>query len=306
MASSNIKKEKVATYLIIGVSEDQYSFVYYEMSASPKLLVCMLFNKAGFNKKKLLSFLSDNKIKPIKTTIILGAHAYRLLTIDAPDLPEDEARQAAKWLVKDLIKQPLIEVVVDAFPIPGRTGQKDKLYVVVASIKELQVLYLLCKKATLHLNEITIGEFGLLPLLPLSEWAHGLLYTDRKHAYVMIVRNRLIELIRPVNVLMFEGRFPEEAYTNIVLEVQRSLDFYQTQKWVRVETLFYLPISPFDKRLISRLREELHLTLKCLDQPNIVEAFEDERWGEHIMDFGLIEGRAAQLSDSGEENEARN
>ncbi len=118
---------------------------------------------------KLKNFVHQNNLQHVLVNFVLEPGKYRLIYIDSPKVPEEELANAARYLVKDLITFPLNEAVVDAFVMPVRPGQKEKIHVVVAELKVIENVIKVVEAAGLKVNSIDIPELSLANFLTLLE-----------------------------------------------------------------------------------------------------------------------------------------
>ena len=117
MQISGLFRKKQDNHQISGISieRDRVSFV----SVNSKTGICV--EKAasqsfeGDDWQKAFSELVRSQRVKGDVYICLAAEQYNLLLIDAPDVPEEELSEAIKWRVKDLISQPIEDVIVDSF-----------------------------------------------------------------------------------------------------------------------------------------------------------------------------------------------
>lgn|SRR5690606_25684457 len=169
------------------------------------------------------------------TTLDLGA--YSLLFVEAPDVPPSELRAAIRWRVKDLIDFHIDDAVIDVFEVPNQrlTGRNAMMYAVVARSSVVRERVALLTGAGLHLEVIDIPELALrniASLLPEDIAGVALLYLGRRSGLITVTRQGTLYLSRRIE-LGWEslGSSTGEAQPRldrIVVEVQRSLDYYES------------------------------------------------------------------------------
>ena len=78
------------------------------------------------------------------TVSVLDPSAYRLLLVEAPDVPPEELRAAVRWRIKDLIDFHVDDAVIDVFEMPGhaRGGARRMMYAVTALLAEGDACFL--------------------------------------------------------------------------------------------------------------------------------------------------------------------
>ncbi len=180
---------------------------------------------------------------------------YSLLQVEPPPVPEDELKEAVRWQIADLIDYPIDDAVIDVFQVPndGLRSRTRIAYVVSAhrSLVKRQADLLL--GARLKLSAIDIPELALRNLASrLDGESRGLafLFLDRTQGMITISRGANLFLSRKLSIgldqlaegaaelessgevdedslLVFPSRF-NDLLDSIVLEIQRSLDFYES------------------------------------------------------------------------------
>jgi len=172
---------------------------------------------------------------PVVATLQLGA--YSLVQLEHPGLGDDELVEAMRWKVKDLIDFPVEQAVIDVFPLPQsrRPGAPALLYVVVARETAVAALGSLLQDADLDVIAIDIVEMAIRNLAQ---------YVDRPQrprAYLQLHAGQTVIEIADAEQVYLSRRvlqgFDVDAdqvllqaqMENLALEVQRSLDYFESQ-----------------------------------------------------------------------------
>ncbi len=198
--------------------------------------------------KVLQDWVSQNQLKGMPCNVALGAGEYQLLLTDAPDVPLRELRDAIRWKVKDLSSIPLEQAAVDAFLLPadGSRSARPMAYVVVSELNKITRIINLMQQAELTLNSIDISELALrnLSLLKPEATAEnsgvGVVQVFSGRASVNIYREGNLYLSRQFNLDDSSGLADEITADNFLLEVQRSLDYYERQMAQTPPALLYI------------------------------------------------------------------
>lgn len=163
--------------------------------------------------------------------------SYSLVQLEAPELGDEELRDAMKWRVGDLIDFPVEDAMVDVFRLPQsrRAGAPDLVYVVVARRDDVDELVELLTVAGLRIEAIDIVELAIRNL------ALQVDQPGRPRAYLHMQPGQTIVEIADGPQVYLSRRvlqdFDEDADTvvlqaqmeNLALEVQRSLDYFESQ-----------------------------------------------------------------------------
>jgi len=196
----------------------------------------------------LRDFVEEQGLRQARCNLVLPSSAYQLLLVEAPDVPEQELRDAIRWRVKDLISIPLDQAAFDLFMLPadGSRGGKKMAYVVVVERAKLVSLIELIQHAGLELNAIDIGELALRNIAFLKEVSreegHGvaLVRLVEGGGVVSLYRKGNMYLSRQFLISYNGGLLDDIPIDNFILEVQRSLDYYERQMGQPPPTVLYI------------------------------------------------------------------
>lgn len=163
--------------------------------------------------------------------------AYSLVQLEAPDLGPDELREAMRWRVKDLIDFPVEQAVIDVFKLPRsrRPGAPELVYAVVAKSHEVESLGELLEAAGLKVMAIDIAEMAIRNLvahLDKPTRPRAYLHLKPGETIIEIADGPQVYLSRRVLQdfdLDADGNLLQVQMENLALEVQRSLDYFESQ-----------------------------------------------------------------------------
>jgi MSHA biogenesis protein MshI len=163
--------------------------------------------------------------------------AYSLVQLEAPELEPEELREAMRWRVRDLIDFPIEQAVIDIVHLPPsrRPGAPALLYVVVAKAPEVDALAEMLIDAGLDIQAIDIVEMAIRNLsLHLDQPARPRAYLHLQPgqtvieiadgSQVYLSRRVLQDVDAGADVALLEAQME-----NLALEVQRSLDYFESQ-----------------------------------------------------------------------------
>jgi len=162
---------------------------------------------------------------------------YSLVQLEAPELADDELSEAMRWRVKDLIDFPVEEAAIDVFHLPEshRPGAPALLYVVVAQSTAVDALAAALKEAGLTIEAIDIAEMAIRNLamhVDRPGRPRAYLHLQPGQTLIEIADGEQIYLSRRVMQDFDAGSAAELLHAqmeNLALEVQRSLDYYESQ-----------------------------------------------------------------------------
>lgn len=208
--------------------------------------------------------------------LVLGRDDYNLLLVEAPSVPQSELREALRWRIRDLIDFPVDSAVLDAFMLPedrGRAG-KRMAYVAVAHRERIQERIAQVDDARLELKAIDIPELSLRNIVyRLCETERGvaLVRVGQGTGSLHIVRGADLHLARRFN-LPYEGGLLEDLPEDVlVLEVQRSLDYFERQmRQPPPGHIVLVGENLTSDKITDSLSDSLPMGLSVLDLENLV------------------------------------
>jgi MSHA biogenesis protein MshI len=198
-----------------------------------------------------------------RTTVsVLDPGGYRLLLVEAPDVPEEELRAAVRWRVKDLIDYHIDDAVIDVFEMPrhARGGANRMMYAVTAKAEFVKQQIELAENAGLKLDVIDIPELTLrniAALLDTDERGAAFLHFADRRSTLLLVRQGVLYLTRIVETgaltLADAGELRRDLIAGLALEVRRSLDYFESHyEQTAIPQLFTSGLDAADRDSLAR------------------------------------------------------
>jgi len=212
----------------------------------------------------------------LRTSTVLPDGSYQLLLEELPNVPREELQKAIGWRVRDRIDMPLEDAIIELFDMPeqARAGSKPSAYAAITARGVVENLVRRIRQAGFRLDAIDLPELCLRNIaVRLPQDANGvafLHFTD-DCGLLTITRGGVLYLIRRIDVgqlaldrtpgtQMRSGLIP-----TVCLELQRSLDYYETHYDCRpVTELVFGPGSGVGP-LQEAVRDQLGLNVSTLD-----------------------------------------
>ncbi|MDT8427883.1 MAG: hypothetical protein RQ757_03865 [Pseudomonadales bacterium] len=206
---------------------------------------------------------------------VLAPRDYNLYLVEAPAVEEDELRAAVRWKIKDLIDIPAEDAVIDIFPVPDDAflGRSRMLYVVAAVKSRVEQMVELCQRAELELVSIDVPEMAMRNMTScFANDENGLAFISLSSAgsNLNLTRQGKLYLARKINTQLGPDVMSspdwESQRERLVLEIQRSLDYYESQMGQNpVSQLIVAPRWQDTQALVSSLDEAIGLQVSALD-----------------------------------------
>lgn len=210
-----------------------------------------------------------------RTNLACPPTGYRLLLVEAPDVPPEELRGAMRWKIKDLIDFHIDDAVIDVFDLPGRAarGAPRNLYVVAARRRFVQGLVDRADDAGLTIQAIDIPELCLRNVVAqrdLDSNGAAVLHLESNSGTLVLTREGTLHFARRLD-LGYEDLSSATNVSSIILEVQRSLDYCDSHLDIgRPARLFVTPTPVPVASLLAAVDTELGLTAQLLRLADII------------------------------------
>ncbi len=263
----------------LGICPDGVSLVLVNRRKSvPRVLSCGFISAQGDDsvQTELTRYVKKHRLQGVPTVLSLGPECYGLIQIESPEVEAEELPSAIRWRVKDLLDFHIDDAVLDVFDVPksSRGGGTQMLYVVASRKGTIQKLVDQVETAELSLNSIDICELTLRNLVSSvtkAEGYHALLYLSPHYGMIEVVDGGVLHMNRRIEIssvdIEEQGGFGlEEIYETLALELQRSLDFCETQ-FAKGPIKSVLVVAPETRSagLVQRIQENLAVTAEAFD-----------------------------------------
>jgi MSHA biogenesis protein MshI len=242
----------------------------------------------------LLARLSDeHHLDQSPCISIAGTDSFSLLLVEAPEVDPSELKAAVRWRIKDLLDFHIDDAIIDVFDIPGQQerGRPKLMYVVASRIATVQAHIDRLERHDIQLTTIDIPELAIrnvAALLPEDADGVAMLYLGGNFGLLTMTRNNSLYLARKLDIgteqlLGYleaareneefvldeaEGMPPalQQVLGAIVLEVQRSLDYYESHfSLPQVAGLVMVPMIQPIPGMMGYLAGNLGVPVRMLD-----------------------------------------
>lgn len=231
--------------------------------------------------KRLGDTVEARGLKAARCNFVLDSEDYKLLLVESPKVEESEMAAAIRWRIKDLIDRPIDEVAVDIFPVPADAyrGQGDMVYAVAARRKRIIEIRDMVEEAGLILESIDIPELAMRNLTSIyTDDSDGLAFIDLRStgSTLNLSRGGSIYLTRYLSTRLdasiMQSPEWEDVKERLVLEIQRSLDYYESQMAQSpISRLLVAPRSEDSEALAAELNEAMAVRVETMDLSSRVD-----------------------------------
>ena len=217
---------------------------------------------------------------PVST--VLDPEDYKLALVEAPDVPSAELRAAMRWRLKDTIDYKVEDAVIDVFdvPPPSRGGQGRMLYAVVARRSAIERSAAALQSTpgfdVIDVPELCLGN--LAAAVPEAARGVALLHLGETAGTVVLIRGRTFYFARQMDLKVasraagVNDRYGQLDSPNILLELQRSLDYYERQfDQPPITRLVISPTGPATDALAANLSHGTGFDVSVLDLGTLLQ-----------------------------------
>ncbi len=304
MFETLLKKRPLPGICAICCSTDGIAIArFIHEKGKPVLEHCEFYPASITTTAQQLKLLTHQyQLNRYRCTTVLNRDDYQLLVMEAPAVPKDELKSALRWRIKDLIDQPVADITLDAFdvPSPKAGGQSNSVYVVVAKNNAVKLHSENLLNADINLQIIDIMEMAqrnIANLLAENEKGVALLSVHNNSSLITVSKNDEFYLSRPINIglehmvtlpfttnteIQDDNSLPNLdldleignniAYDNIALELQRALDYYESNfRQAPIRKLYLAPTLKELPGFCDYMKDNLNMSVELIDLNTLFE-----------------------------------
>ncbi len=233
----------------------------------------------------------------INTHLVLPVGTYQMLLTEAPAVGENELASALRWRISDMLSYDAAEAALDAFALPpdAYRGRQSMAYVAACPKPLIHSYEQSFSKLPLQLQRITIAEVAGLHLgqrLVNEQESWALVFISVQDLHICLMQNQQLYLARQAPLGWARLR-SEADYDPLILEIQRSLDYYDSQ--IGKGTIRQIVISPHLKAaaLADYLDQNLTPSVKVMPLPASLEGNLSGAAADELIAIGAAMGPVA-------------
>jgi MSHA biogenesis protein MshI len=216
-------------------------------------------------------------------TNLLAQGEYQLLSVDAPNVAQDELKTAIRWRLKDMLDFHVDDATIDVLDVPVEKdgpARTHSMYAVAARNQLIEQRQALFEKTKVPLSVIDIPEMAqrnISALLEPEGRGVALLSFDATGGLLTITFSGELYLARRLDVTLPQLMQADDTHANalhdrITLELQRSLDHFDRQyRHITLSKLVLSPLGDVGAGLKDYLATNLHLPIELLDLLSLLD-----------------------------------
>ena len=269
---------KPSKYYSVGIALNNHSVHLSVFKKQGDDLIWVMQQEFPFQDwpKAVKRYVQKNDLENTPCNVTYGVDRYQLLQVDKPGVDESEINQALSWSIQDLV--PIQEeIIVDYFDLPAQPAGTEKIHAVAFARSEIEQLCTDIRESGLQLTAIGLAEFALHELLePSDDAVMTLLQPAGQEICLSIFKGGQLYFSRRLRGYENLSTFTEQELQmgvgdNLSVEIQRSLDYFESQLrqapvkkiYLAIETPALAYLSELLKGLTFMPVEAMMPAIKC-------------------------------------------
>jgi MSHA biogenesis protein MshI len=288
---------------------DRVDLVHLRREAGRKPVVLLADSvEKGVNDAATLAALKKPmRLDRYRCTALLSHGKYQLIQTDAVAGAPDEAREVARWKLKDQVEFPVDTAAIDLLPIPS-DGRAPQVFAALSPESTMAPLVQAFQTAKVPLAAIDLPEISQRNLAALFEEngrGQATLIFDDDEGLLTFTLNGELLVVRHVELnarqlMTADGDRRNMLFERIALDVQRSLDnFDRLYSSVPLAHLLVAPIPGVDG-FLAYLRANLTIAVVPLDVSSVVDLGAVPALLDPLRQFQCLRAIGAALRDEPE------
>ncbi|MDH3645811.1 MAG: hypothetical protein OER80_03475 [Gammaproteobacteria bacterium] len=222
-----------------------------------------------------LSALLGEHHEPLNAVASDGT--YQLLLVDRPNVPDAEIAAAVRWKIREFMTTEVDDSVVDIFDVPPQArGSRNMVYAVASQSESVKQLAHQIRGCGVPLESIDIAELcmrNIATQLEQDRFGIAFLLIRGHQGLLTVTRDKILYVIRQMEIPsgIDDAALSGEAMSGVALELQRSLDYFESHYDQRPIRDVVLAPSADGISHCAALAEELAVNVSLLDLNEILE-----------------------------------
>ncbi len=222
--------------------------------------------------KTLEHFIRESVRSRDRLSLVTPWEAYKILLVDAPDVPAHELRSALRWTIKDRIDFHVDDALIDVFELPGDGHAREargSLYCIAARTEIIRGLIDRVRDTSAQLAVIDIPEMCIRNLAALADEDQlGLVsvHLEAERGLVIVTRQHTLYLARRLEFGRAALAANPGQIEQLALEIQRSIDYCDRHFHLAIpKTILILPSGMENAPLAQELNRYTGLEVRSFD-----------------------------------------
>ena len=271
-------KKKWASNGRVGICVGPDGLSVAHIDENHKLTFCHSYDQMGDNNQLLRELVAEHEWHGALCSVVLHPVYYQLLLTECPPVQDEELSSAVRWKIKELLDFPVEAAAIESFLLPSDAyrGRQKMLYVAALRKTTLQELVSPIEAAGFNVDCVEIAELALHNLtsrMPPDRGCTAIVQFHAGEGFINLTESGDIYLSRRLDIGLDKfkpGSDNTAFFDTLFLEIQRSLDFYESQLGKGIVThLYYSPGLDSTEIIGNFLSTQLAVTVEPLSCANL-------------------------------------
>lgn len=225
---------------------------------------------------QLGEIVKANNLKNVPCSLILSSDDYQLVIVDALPVSKSEFQAAIRFKIKDLIRYPLNDIIIDSFDLPQMKNNAKKIMVVVSKASKLEELRNQIKQAGLNLKWIDISELALRNIAVLHEKnteTSAFIYVQENSIQLLFIAAGQIYISRllMINLNNQDQNVLLQSMERFANEIKRSIDYFQNLWNLPIPSYFlFTSVKAIPPEATELLSQRVKVPIKMITIENFI------------------------------------
>ncbi len=185
----------------------------------------------------LREWVERNRLEKARCHCLMARHDVRMLQLERPPVEASELIEAVRWKIKDLISFDVDDAVVEVFELPpSPKSPRQQINAIVSRESVVRQYLTRIERAGLNFQVLDVQELVPRNLRRVMEFVEGrslaLLDFLGHDGLLTLYHGQDLYVARDFRIGLMDlktaGNDSEDLYDQVLLELQRSLDYFES------------------------------------------------------------------------------
>ena len=184
----------------------------------------------------LQNIIEDQKLEGTNCVLVIPPERVESVQIEMSELPTADVQASLPWKLKELVSIPPQDMICDFIEMDIQPlGQQPKAQIMATSRSYVETIIEPFHKANVPIVGITTEQFVLAKMQSLEDVAQLIFVQHKEMAGILLIlKNQQICFARKIRgtdsvINMMPEQIREYGADMIAIEIQRSIDYYESQ-----------------------------------------------------------------------------
>lgn len=236
-----IKKKVTDEYIGVALYASFVRVIKLKQQEGKEQLICVYAEQYPLERPEQLSALLEQiietqKLEGTSCVLIIPPDKVESVQIEMSELPSVDVQASLPWKLKELVSIPPQDMICDYIEMDIQPlGQPPKAQIMVTSRTYVEGIIAPFHNAKVNIAGITTEQFVLARMQSVEDAAQLVFVQHKEMAGILLIlKNQKICFARKIRgtdtvINMMPDQVREHGADTIAIEIQRSIDYYESQ-----------------------------------------------------------------------------